>query len=214
MKTGIKILGILWTAAALVACGGNTETNAESTEAPAETEAAAPVQTGSMEYAIDLEKSVVKWTATMVGLYKHTGTIKFSEGKVKIENGRITGGMLVVDMTSIAPTDQNYSDQEGGRTTDFVGHLSSEAFFDVANNPTASIEITRAGEAGLQGNFTVRGTTNEETVTNVVLDEDNGTASGKLTFNRKNYNVMWDHPVKENVISEDVELDVQLVLAQ
>jgi hypothetical protein len=49
-------------------------------------------------------------------------------------------------------------------------------------------------------------------VKNIVLTEENGTvkATGTLTFDRKKYGVAFDMPVKDMVISNDIELTIEL----
>ncbi len=211
MNIGIKYLGMLVIAFALAACGGVAEKNTEATEAPA----AEPVAeaSGTMDYMIDTEKSVVKWGGEMLGMYKHNGTVSFTDGKVKIENGAISGGVFTVDMASISPTDPNFKDEDGGRVSDLVGHLSSPDFFNVAEFPTASLVILGASEEGVMADLTIRGKTNAETILNVVMDAEAGTVTGSLTIDRRKYDVEWDHPVKEMVLSDEITMNVQLVMA-
>jgi polyisoprenoid-binding protein YceI len=212
MKTGIKFLGMSFMAFALTACGGAAESSSENTEAPAaEAAVEAPAK---MDYMIDTEKSAVSWAGEMMGVYTHTGTLSFSEGSVSVENGAITGGMFAVDMTTMSPTDANYKDEDGGRSSDLVGHLSSPDFFNVAEFPSAALTITGAGEEGLMADLTIRGKTNSEVITDITMDAEAGTASGKMTIDRRKYDVVWDHPMKEMVLSDNITMDVQLVMAQ
>jgi polyisoprenoid-binding protein YceI len=109
--------------------------------------------------------------------------------------------------------DKNYDAAKGNTAEKLVGHLSSADFFDVANHPTASFEITEVAEDGssAKGKLTVRGITNEETVKNITLAD--GTLNGTLTFDRTKYDVAWTHPVKEMLISNDIALVIALKVA-
>ncbi len=108
--------------------------------------------------------SVIKWTGSKVA-GNHTGTLKLSDGKVMVADGKVTGGKFTIDMGSLANTDMPAA--EGG--DDLVAHLASADFFDVANNPTSSFEITKVvdynGDDGansmVYGNLTLMGVTKE-----------------------------------------------------
>ena len=131
-----------------------------------------------------------------------------------MEGDKIVGGSFVVDMSSITPLDENYAPDGSAQGTRemLVGHLSSGDFFAIEENPTASFEITGANEDGsVNGNLTIRGNTNTETVTDVKIAD--GTVSGTLVFDRKKYDVAWDSPMKDAVLSNDIELNIELKVA-
>ena len=66
------------------------------------------------------------------------------------------------------------------------------------------------------GNLTIRGITNQETVKDVEVHTvgDVTAITGNLTFDRKKYEVSFDVPMKDMVISNDIELSINLVAAQ
>ena len=92
-----------------------------------------------------------------------------------------------------------------------IGHLSSADFFDVANHSTASFKITSVEGTSATGELTVRGVTNTETVTDIVITEGDGTvmATGKLAFDRQKYGVAWK-AMKDMVLNDTIELTVEL----
>ncbi|MFT5566145.1 MAG: polyisoprenoid-binding protein YceI, partial [Glaciecola sp.] len=143
----------------------------------------------------------------------HEGTINVKSGSVFVENGTLESGSFVVDLSTIAPTDNGYNVAEGKTPEALVGHLSSADFFDVANYPTASFEITSVSGSNATGNLTIRGKTNVETVTDIAVKQgdDMMKMSGKLTFDRKKYGVAFDHPVKEMVLNDEITLNIKLV---
>lgn len=182
------------------ACGGSQ---------PAPDNAASESSAISADYNIDAATSSVDWKGVMLGIKDHTGGVAITEGNFKVEAGKVVAANVTVDLTKISITDSNYDAQS---TPDkLVGHLQSPDFFDVANHPTAKF-VTRGTDANgnILGELTVRGITNAETVTNVSFDAATGTASGTLTFDRKKYNVSFDVPMKDMVISNDIVLNIRL----
>jgi polyisoprenoid-binding protein YceI len=185
----------------LASCGG-----AEKADAPA-VEEMAVVESVEATYNVVVDASSVHWKGEMMGMYSHEGEIKFTSGTVTIKDGAIVGGDFVIDMTSMSPTDENFDEEKTPGM--LVGHLSSEDFFAVESNPTASFLFTGADA----GNLTVRGKTNPETLTDVVLVESEAglKATASMTFVRQNYDVAFAHPMQEMVISDDVVLSIQIV---
>ena len=93
-----------------------------------------------------------------------------------------------------------------------LGHLASPDFFAVDSFPTATFEIAAVEGNTATGKLTVRGKSNDEKVTDIVITEENGVAkaSGKLSFDRQKYNVKWKAPMKDVVLNDAIELTVEL----
>jgi polyisoprenoid-binding protein YceI len=187
----------------LSSCGGNT------TEASTE-ESAVEAEVKSSN--VSLENSSVTWKGTMLGVYAHEGTVQLTQGTIETKGNEISGGSFTVDLSSIHPTDENYDAKQDRTPENLVGHLQSPEFFDVANHPNATFQITGSNGGVVTGNLTVRGITNEETVQNVVYNEVSNSWSGTMTFDRKKYDVAWDSQMKEMVLSNDIELNINLSL--
>jgi polyisoprenoid-binding protein YceI len=211
MKTTNLLLTIAASGSLFLASCGESHDHANEGEATAETTEEAVVET--TDASIDAATSSVSWTGEMMGMYSHNGTVVVKEANVSMAGDKVAGGSFVVDLGSITPLDENYDLANGNTPEKLVGHLGSADFFDVANHPTASFEITEVAEDGssAKGNLTVRGITNEETVENITLDD--GTLSGTLTFDRTRYDVAFTHPVKEMVLSNDIALEIALKVA-
>ncbi len=193
----------------LASCGGSHE-HAEETQAPVEETAAVEAVTKT----VDPAASSVKWVGEMIGIKAHFGTIALKEGSVTVAGDKVTGGSFVIDMTTIVPLDDKYTadGSEKGTKAHLIGHLSSPDFFAIEANPTATFEVTGTNEDGtVNGNLTVRGKTNAETVTDVVISEE--TITGKLVFDRKKYDVAWDAPMKDAILSDDIPLEINLKVA-
>lgn len=163
--------------------------------------------------AIDPAQSRVIWSGTMLGVYTHEGTLDLTKAELSMADGRITGGNFTADMNSMVATDENYNPEQGSTPEKLVGHLKSADFFDVENYPEATFVITGAGENSVIGMMTIRGITNEETVENVTMSKEGDMVkiSGDMTIDRKKYNVSWDSPVAERVLSNDLVLKIELL---
>ena len=170
-------------------------------------------------FALDSENSELLWTGGVLKIggehmYSHNGTIKIADGKVAIENGNLAAGKIIIDMTSIVPTDDNYGEDEGHRAMDLVKHLSSADFFNVSEFPQASFNFSgvKAGEP-ITGKMTIRGISNDETLENVTIDSADGVIliKGTMTLDRQKYEVAYDMGAEDKLISDDIDLTFKIV---
>ncbi|MFY0673942.1 MAG: YceI family protein [Bacteroidia bacterium] len=220
IKFGFLMMGALFF---MASCGGGNSTKTANNETETEnheghdheghdhgTEEVAAAET----YTVDAEASNIRWEGGTAGVtvYSHFGDINVQEGMLEVTGEEITGGSFVVDMTSIDPKDDGYSEEN--TPADLVGHLSTGDFFLVEEHPTASFEITGMSEGAVMGNLTIRGNTNEETVnleTMDVAEDGTMTAKGTLTFDRQKYEVKWAHYLKDVILKDDIDLEITLV---
>ena len=141
---------------------------------------------GQGEKAIDASKSSIVWTGKKV-TGSHTGNINISEGVLKFDNGRLSGGTFTIDMNSITNTD--LSEKMQGR---LVGHLKSDDFFGVATYPTATVNITEIAPGDGGFNVTADLTIKETTapVTFLAKMTDTG-ATANISVDRTIYDVRY-----------------------
>ena len=207
-KRNLFFAGIMGIAVSLTSCGNHEHKSEETKEVEVVKE-----EVKVIEMNINTTESAVMWKGEMLGMYSHEGTLNFTSGNVEITNGIVTGGNFTVDMTTMKATDENYKPEDGKTPEKLVGHLSSPDFFDVAQFPTASFTVTGGEGNTVTGTLTLKGKAGEETVNDVTVSEEGGktTLTGTLTVNRKNYDVSFDHPAKEMVLSDDIVLNVKLV---
>ena len=205
MKSIFKNAAAVATIALLASCGGSTATE-ESAETTSTEATEAVAESVSTKYEVNAETSQVLWKGTMLGAHSHNGTLKFTSGSFTVTDGAVTGGEFVVDMTSINPTDDGYSEENPKEN--LIGHLSSGDFFDVENHPTAKLVLMEGGK----GQLTVRGNTNDVQIKGLEGSESAGMAKGKanLVFDRTKFDVSFVHPVKEMVLSDDIELSIEV----
>lgn len=89
---------------------------------------------------LDLASSSISWTGYKPG-GKHFGKIPSTGGSFTLSGDQITGGSFTFDIPALT-----IEDMEAGSEfhVKLYGHLQSPDFFDAANFPTATFEITGA----------------------------------------------------------------------
>ncbi|TDQ19536.1 YceI-like domain-containing protein [Algoriphagus boseongensis] len=70
---------------------------------------------------------------------RHFGKIPATEGVITVNGDQITAGKFTFDITGLKIEDIPAEDESYGK---LFGHLQSADFFDAANHPTATFEIT------------------------------------------------------------------------
>lgn len=182
--------------------------------APAPTAPPVPADAVEMTYAVDTANSNVAWSGTMIGVMSHSGILKFNDGTITTKGGQLTGGEFTVDMQSLATTDTAYAKPGSSQGTHdmFMGHMRSPDFFAVDSFPTAHFKITSVNGNTATGDLTVRGKTGSEQVKDIIINADSMgfNASGTLTFDRQKYGVAWKSPMKDMVLSNSIDLKVNV----
>ena len=163
--------------------------------------------------SIDAESSTIEWTARKVG-GEHHGTISVSEGEIQFANGSPIGGSFTIDMTSLTVTDL----KPGKGKEKLEGHLSSDDFFSIATNPTATFviqEVEANGDMGYLfiGDLTLKGITNPLSFAATMHE---GGASAEISVDRTLYNVKYGSTkfgaLADKAIYDNFDLKVNLAL--
>jgi len=198
--------------AALTSCGGGAENKAEESAA---TNVAAETKMEKATWTVDPAESRIRWEGGTAGamVYSHHGYINVKNGTLTTEGNQVTGGSIVVDMTTISPEGTEYTPENPKEK--LVGHLSTGDFFLVEEFPVSSFQVKSVEGSTMKGDLTIRDKTNEETVdiTSVEMSPDGKMmkATGTLTFDRQKYDVKWEHFMKDVVLSDDIQLQITLV---
>ena len=95
-------------------------------------------------YELDSAASFLGWTGRKASK-KHFGTLDLAEGRVKVEDGTISG-RFVIDMTSI----KNIDLQGDEYYPILISHLSSDDFFFTKLFPRAVFTLTSAVRSSLR----------------------------------------------------------------
>ncbi|WP_088342218.1 YceI family protein [Robiginitalea sediminis] len=136
---------------------------------------------------VNAEKSTVTWKAYKV-TGSHTGTVDLTSGALMFDNGQLTGGEFVVNMTSMTATDL-----EGEWKDKLVGHLKSDDFFSVEKHPESKLVFTSVKSNGknsyeVTGDLTIKGITKPVTFD---LSVYGSKATATLKVDRAEYDVRY-----------------------
>jgi polyisoprenoid-binding protein YceI len=196
-------------AISLASCGGET-TSASTTPATA---TPSSLLKGDAALTIDVAASKLSWKGEMLGLYSHNGSIDMTAGKVNLKDGKITSGDVTINMASIKPLDDAYEPTGKNTKENLIGHLSTPDFFDIANNPTSTFTITSVNGSTGKGNLTLRGVTQEETIEDLTVTEVGKEVkiTGTVKFDRTKYGAKFAMPIKEKVLSNDIQMTFELI---
>lgn len=146
-----------------------------------------------METIFKLEnaKSTIEWIGRKV-TGSHDGTIAAKEGVFVFNDGKLSGGKVVIDTTAIKILDITDPDTNA----QFAGHLASDDFFNSAQYPEALFEITsvKAGDttSHIEGSLTIKGNTHPVSFDAFVSTTGNlMTMSGKITIDRTKFGMKF-----------------------
>lgn len=172
---------------------------------------------------VNVEASTIKWVGfNTYSDGRHNGQIDVKSGSFKLMGEEVVGGEFTIDMNTIKCLDLEDEEYNGK----LVGHLMSEDFFDVANNPEATFVITKVSEATgedakgshvVEGNLTMRGQTNNITIpANITVN--NGAVSvstPEFAIDRKLWNVMFrssgiEGVAKDKLIDDNILLEMEI----
>lgn len=155
---------------------------------------------------VDLKNSSLKWLGTKV-TGKHFGEIKLKDGNLKMKNGNLTGGELVVDMKSVDVTDL-----KGEWKEKFLNHMKSGDFFETEKHPTARLKIKEVMKNKLKADLTIKGKTNEVTVP---FQKKGNKYVGKLEFDRTKFGMRYKSgnffkDLGDKMIHDEVKVDFEI----
>ncbi|CAA0188805.1 YceI family protein [Tenacibaculum maritimum] len=140
---------------------------------------------------IDTNTSVLTWKGTKPR-GAHSGTVALKESFLVIDNGAVTSGEFIIDMSAIKNTDL---DAEHGAK--LVAHLSNGDFFDVEKYPTSKFVITSSdnkdGKLAITGNLTIKDVTKSITIPATISEKDGVVTfkSDLFNINRADFNVKY-----------------------
>ena len=166
MKKIILILSVL--SLAFISCKEDKSKKTETKEAKEVVE-----EKATLNYKVTASK--LTWKG-----YKpsesHDGTIDLKEGTLNYD-GSLKGGKFIFDMASIKVLDI----KDPKYNADLTDHLVNADFFDVAQFPTGTFEITKVTKADLtstvEGNLTLKGITKSISFPASISEKD-----GEITF--------------------------------
>ena len=162
---------------------------------------------------VDVAASVLNWKGTKP-TGAHNGTVALKSGGILLEDGKLTKGQFIIDMTSIKVLDIPADKKGNGK---LVGHLTSADFFDVAVYPMSKFVITSVEDKGdkihVTGNLNIKDVTKSITIP-ATISTENGVPTFKseiFVVNRADFNVKYGSKsffdnLKDKFIDDDMEL--------
>jgi len=191
-KNLIKLALVILTASAFVITGcGKSEKEVKVGEKQTAGE------TKGKSLVVSTADSKVNWLGKKV-TGQHNGTINVLKGEVMVDNGKVTGGKVEIDMKTIICLD--LTDAESNAK--LVKHLSSADFFEADKFPTSKLEIVKVEElkdatkpnvnSTVTANLTMKDVTKSITFP-AEIKIDNGVLTAKADFDvdRTDWNIKY-----------------------
>lgn len=189
MKLTKSVFFFLALATTMVACGPKGKT-VETSDAKAVADAE-----NAQSFALNTDKSQVTWIGSKPA-GKHNGTINITAGTLKMNGSEIVAGNFTMNINSLTDLDMAGSDNAGK----LEGHLKSADFFDAANFPEATFEITdiaKFSDTGLEADKAEFKTENTpSTQSEILVSNPTHFISGNLTMRGTTKNITFPANVK------------------
>ena len=144
------------------------------------------------KYKIKRENSSVEWLGKKV-TGSHGGTIELKDGEILLENGKITSGIIYIDMTTIIITD--IKDEKSNAK--LLKHLVSPSFFHTEEYPIGKLKIEKVElQSGNQyiifGNLSLKDITQRIEIPSTILMEENKiVAIGETKIDRTKFDIRY-----------------------
>lgn len=142
----------------------------------------------------------------------HNGTIAVKKGELILNDGKLAGGKIIVDIASIKIEDVT----DPATNAQFAGHLASDDFFSTEKYPEAVLEITSVSGKHVEGNLTIKGITHPVGFDAAVnISGDTLIAAGKLVIDRTKYGMKFRSgnffkDLGDTLIYNDFELNISV----
>jgi polyisoprenoid-binding protein YceI len=162
-------------------------------------------------FKIIAAQSNIDWTGRKI-TGAHNGTIAVKGGELILNDGKLTGGKIIVDVASIKILDIN----DPATNAQFAGHMASDDFFSTEKYPEATLEITSVSGNHVEGNLTIKDITHPVGFDAAINVNGNQlTATGKLVIDRTKYEMKFRSgnffkDLGDTLIYNDFELNVNV----
>ena len=207
----MKKFGIFFLAAGVLSLAACTESTTDETTVEEEVEV--------MKYNLDAENSSLGWAGQMSPEYGHSGTVNFASGSITMENGSLTEGSFVVDMTSIDDTSL-----DDPKSQYLAGHLTGtmvdedhaqNMFFNTPDFPTVEVKLGEYKDGNLTTTLMILGSEiTQDVAVEMTSDENGASISGKFSMDFASLGIpgFAVNPADGSSISSKIEFDLNLML--
>ena len=165
----------------------------------------------TQKFEIVASQSNIDWVGRKV-TGSHNGTIAVKKGELILNNGKLTGGKIIIDTTSIKILDII----DPALNAQFYGHLASDDFFSSESHPESTLLITSVSGEHVKGDLTIKGITQPVAFDAAVnINGDTLVASGKLVIDRTKYEMRFRSgnffkDLGDTLIYNDFDLNVMI----
>ena len=136
---------------------------------------------------VNAEKSTVKWKGEKVTGF-HEGVINIKAANLTFDNHELTGGEVIIDMSTI-----NCTDLSGPYKNKLEEHLNSDDFFNVLDYPVSKLKITKCFKVNENKYNVVADLTIKEITKSVEFETEliNNVATANLNIDRTKFNIKY-----------------------
>lgn len=206
----MKKFGIFFLAAGALSLGACTETTTDET---------VNEEVEVLTYSLDAENSSLGWKGSISKDYFHAGTVDFKSGSLTMENGELTEGSFVVDMTTI--NDTSLEEPKSGYLT---GHLQGTVvdedhpqnmFFNTPDFPTVEVKLGEYKDGNLTTTLMILGSElTQDVPVELSSDENGASVKGEFTMNFSSLGIPGLSGEGEGAISPEVVFNLNLMLTK
>lgn len=176
-------------------------------------------------YLVDTINSSIQWIGTKP-TGKHLGFFKVQEGKLFVKDTMITGGNIVIKMSSLGNVDLSKTDTLLQRKLE--NELKGPLFFDVTKFPVATFEITSVSDFTpsvgnevlmknanytVQGNLTIKDITKNISFPAIIkFEKGEITALANFNIDRTLWGMTYraDKSMQDKLINSAVNIEFRL----
>jgi len=165
----------------------------------------------NQKFEIVSTRSNIDWVGRKI-TGAHNGTIDVKEGELILNDGKLSGGKIIVDIASIKILDIT----DPVTNAQFAGHLASDDFFSTEKYPEATLEFSSVSGNHVEGNLTIKGITHPVVFNaTATVNGDLLIATSKLVIDRTKYGIKFRSgnffkDLGDTLIYNDFELSIRV----
>jgi len=182
---------------------------------------------------VNIDESFIEWKGTKP-TGEHFGTVNIKEGKLDLQEGKIIGGVILIDFQTIKVLDLEDPD----KNAQLLGHLKSPDFFSVDSFPDGTFTLVKLEEITgtlepveatgemipthyATGNLQMKGITRSVTFPVEISEDEHQfvVTSPVFTINRAEWNIRYGSKsffgdLKDNFIDDEIGLKITVYAAK
>ena len=137
--------------------------------------------------SVNTESSTVKWKGEKVTGF-HEGLINIKAANLTFDNDELTGGEVVIDMSTI-----NCTDLSGPYKNKLEEHLNSDDFFNVKDYPLSTLKITECTKLNNNKYNVVANLTIKDVTEKIEFETElkNNIATAEINIDRTKFDIKY-----------------------